>query len=637
MLTSPYSPVKLTPPADHPRVMLRPSDLPRIRHNLTLPENARAYELWQELCNDSPRFVREPESNPIYNLRDCLIIEAKALKALLSGEYDDARAVYDLLNYPLTHEKYAVCDIMNARYSGHVIFLCALVYDWCYDALTDAERAFIIERCEHLAETCFEMGYPPSRQMAISGHGSEAQLLRDLLSFSIAVWGERPDIYEYCAGRIFDEYVPAYEKYFSPGFHPQGPAYGSYRHTSALWSAMLFLSMSGERIYHSSMEYLCDGYLAMVRPDGQAVRLGDDFNESKADFSRFHPFTVPMFLAAAYGGEGRYYDYYAANVDDEYLVPTKTGRDYYLDGSFGEGLFSPVVQLVWNGYTERKPSVPLPVCNHFGGFVGVTVYNDGERVVLMKGGEYWTANHDHLDSGCFQIYYKAPLATDSGVYGDYGHPHRSWYLIQTVAHNCVTVTDPEPPEEQLAEWGSGQVVYSGSMRRPGRGREPRTTDILFAENRMAHVLCHTEGEDGCSMKVDLSPAYAYSCESYVREMVFDGKRGQHGVLTVRDELVSKKRESVKAFNIHCLTEPRIEGDAVIIENGGGKLVCRIANREAYNVELVGGEGKGFLAGGINFEPVNAGPAEIGWGRISITPKEQSLADSFTVEMEICDA
>lgn len=632
MLTSPYKKVTLLPPAEHPRVMLRASDLDRIRKNFEHPDNARAVHFYRELCASLPRFVTAPESKPIYDLKDCLIIEAKALSALLSGDYAEKRAVFELIKYPLTHEGYAVCDIMNARYSGHVIFLSALIYDWCYDALTDEEKSFIIERCEHLAETCFEMGYPPVRQMAISGHGSEAQLLRDLLSFSIAVYDERPDIYEFCAGRIFAEYVSEYEIYFKPGFHPQGPAYGSYRHTSALWSGLLFLSMSGERIYAPSMEYLCDGYLAMVRADGQAVRLGDDFNESKAEFSRFHPFTVPMFLAAAYGGEKRYFDYYKANVDDEYLVPTKTGRDYYRDGSFGEGLFSPSVQLIWYGKTPLKGGEPLPVAKHFGDFVGVTVYNDGERVVLMKAGCFWTANHDHLDPGCFQVYYKAPLATDSGVYGNYGHPHRMNYLIHTVAHNCLTVFDPEKPS--LDGWGT--TAYSGGTRRPGGGREPRTTDILFSENRMAYVLAHEESEGGCSLKVDLSPAYCHSCESVVRTMVFDANAGEKGILTVTDEVTSIKPESKKTFNLHCLVEPRIENGEIIIENGEGKLVCRVLSEDC-EIALVGGKDRGFMAGDVNFEPIDVGDAEIGWGRIEISPKKEGKTHKITVEMEIMDA
>lgn len=634
MLTSPYKKVTILPPAEHPRVMLRASDLERIRANFAHPDNARAVYYYKELCASTPRFASAPETSPIYDLKDCLIIEAKALSALLSGDYAEKRAVIELLNYPLTHDGYAVCDIMDARYSGHVIFLAALVYDWCYDALTDEEKRFIIEKCEYLAETCFEMGYPPVRQMAISGHGAEAQLMRDLLAFSIAIYDERPDVYEFCAGRLFDEYVPEYEIYFKPGFHPQGPAYGSYRHTAALWSALLFLSMSGERIYAPSMEYLCDGYLAMVRPDGQAVRLGDDFNESKAEFSRFHPFTVPMFLAAAYGGEKRYFDYYKANAHDEYLVPTKTGRNYYRDGSFGEGLFSPVVQLVWYGKTPIREGEPMPVAKHFGDFVGVTVYNDGERVVLMKAGCFWTANHDHLDSGCFQIYYKSPLATDSGVYGNYGHPHRKNYLIHTVAHNCLTVCDADRPMKD--EWEEG-IAYSGGTRRPGRGREPRNTGILLSENRMAYVLSHAESDEGCSLKVDLSPAYCYSCERVIRTMTFDAKAGERGVLTVTDEVTSIKPDSKKTFNLHTLVEPRLEGDRIIIENGEGKLSCRVLSPDEYTVELVGGEGRGFMAEGINFEPIDVGEAEIGWGRVEISPKNPAKTHTITVELEIMDA
>ena len=42
MLVSPYRTPAIVPPAEHPRLMLRSSDLPRIRKNLSLPENAFA-------------------------------------------------------------------------------------------------------------------------------------------------------------------------------------------------------------------------------------------------------------------------------------------------------------------------------------------------------------------------------------------------------------------------------------------------------------------------------------------------------------------------------------------------------------------------------------------------------------------
>ena len=51
-----------------------------------------------------------------------------------------------------------------------------------------------------------EVGYPPTRQRDTHSHAHEAQFLRDMLAFSIAVYDERPDIYDFCAGRIMDDF-----------------------------------------------------------------------------------------------------------------------------------------------------------------------------------------------------------------------------------------------------------------------------------------------------------------------------------------------------------------------------------------------------------------------------------------------
>ncbi len=628
MIESAYNIPRITPPAEHPRLMLRRSDIPRIRENMKLSENARAVELWQFLCARKPSYIGGEHGS--YNLHDCLTVEARALRALLDGDAEEASRVFGYLKRILDTAEF-VKGIMHARYCGHMIFIAAEVYDWCYEWLSVDERHYIVTRCEELAST-FEMGYPPRGQGAISGHGSEAQLLRDLLSFSIAIYDERPDVYNFCAGRILDQYVPEYEIFFSSGFHTQGPTYGAYRQTGALWSAMLFLSMSGERIYAPCFDTFCDHFLYLTRPDGQCVRLGDDCTELKADYLRDHPFLLPMFYAAAYTGNAKYQEYFLHNQHDEFLIPSQTALDYYQYGSYGEGLLSPSVQLIWYGYTPIRDPGEYEICRHFGTQVGATVYNDGERIVFLKGGELWGANHDHLDTGCFQIYYKGTLASDSGAYDSYCTPHRFNYLIQTHAHNCLTVTDPDLPLDGRED----DLPYYGGTHKPLKGREPGTCENWLANYRMAHVLSHTESDGGCELHVDMSVAYRDTCESAVRHMVFDANRGEHGALTVTDEVTVKNPASVKAFNLHCLREPSWDGEKLVISTDRSKLICRVLSPASYNVELLGGEGRGFMTGDIDYPSDPDPKAESGWGRIVITPAEQRKSDTITVEMEIRD-
>ena len=154
---------------------------------------------------------------------------------------------------------------------------------------------------------------------------------------------------------------------------------------------------------------------------------------------------------------------------------------------------------------------------------------------------------------------------------------------------------------------------------------------------MARVLSHSESDSGCELHVDMSEAYRDTCVSAVRHMVFEADRGSHGVLTVTDEVTAKNPESVKAFNLHCLREPSIDGDTLTIYGEGSRLVCRVLAPADYNIELIGGEDKACMTGDVNYPAIPDPRAESGWGRIVITPKDRRATDTITVEMEILDA
>ena len=376
MLTSPFSPPRITPPAEHPRVMLRRRDFDRIRRNLTLPECAREAALWEKLCGMDFADFDDIIENGVYHSLVCLILEAKALKALLN---DDRTLSRDMIAMALrlSGRYNPESDwLMKARFGGHIVYVCAVCYDWLYPYFTEEEKNKLIENCESILYATLETGYPPLKQSPISSHGTEAQLLRDCMSFAIAVYDQRPDIYNCCAGRVFDEYVPTYKMFYSGRFQLQGPAYGGYRYCFSAWCQLLFEAMSGEKIFDSNMENMCESLLYLLRPDGEYMRLGNDFNESKGknSYTNRAPATVPMFYAGAMTGKSCYRDYYFQNYHEKFLLPDKYGRDYYSDGSFSESMLSPTAFLVFNRFTEPVETPPLPAAQYFGSPAGVTLY-----------------------------------------------------------------------------------------------------------------------------------------------------------------------------------------------------------------------------------------------------------------------
>lgn len=613
MLNHIYPAPPVLPPAEHPRLMLRKNDLPRIRRNMEKESCAPAAQIFRELCGLEIKGEGADPEFGTYHLKEYLAVEAKALKALLDHDAIRGRAVIsDLLLLLRTVSYHGT--IMMARFSGHLIFIASEVYDWCYPWLTDGERAEIIAFCEKVAAQYFEMGYPPVKQTALSGHGTEAQLLRDLLSFGIAVYDERPDIYRLCAGRLFSEYLPAYEILFASGFHPQGPSYGSYRHAATMWFGLLILAMSGERVLPACVETLPDSFLFLTRSDGEMLRLGDDCIERKAPFSRKNPFAVPLFLSAVYSGNGLYYKEALRQMHRYYLLGTHYGVDFYQVGNYGEGLMSPSVYLIWDGLTPMADTPPLPVARYFGFPVGCTVYNDGERLILMKIGELWGANHDHLDTGCFQIYDGEILASDSGVYDSYHTPHRMQYYIHTVAHNCL-------------------LVGGKGTRFPYDLEEPKNTDHWLSAFGMAKVTHHYEADGIYEIEGDLTQAYAETCELVTRRMRWEPDRGERGVLTVKDVVIPKREENV-TFLLHCQKEPEINGKEIIIFGENRQLICRVLSPAKIEIIPVTGDGRQFVADGVNYEP-KTHAAEEGWGRVEINAKGKQI--EFLVEMEIRSA
>ncbi|MBO5222434.1 MAG: heparinase II/III family protein [Clostridia bacterium] len=611
MLISPYLMPEILPPQEHPRVMLRKKDLERIRENLEGKSFSVTADLFWDLCDFPVRCQGATPKDGTYHLKEYLAVEAKALRALLYDEAGEGRDAVEALLFLLRNSHFDG-GIMTARYSGHLIFLAAEVYDWCYRRITEDERKEIIATCEGFAERYFEMGYPPEKQSAISGHGNEAQLLRDLLAFSIAVYDERPDIYHFCGGRLFSEYLPAYEQVFAGGFHPQGPCYGAYRYSFALWFGLLIFAMSGEKVLPTPLETFSDSLLYLTRWDGEALRLGDDYNEKKALYTKKNPFFVPLFLSAAYTGQSRYVDAAQRQFCKEYLVPMHFGSDYYKEGAYGEGMISPSVYLIWDRLQPLTQSSSLPKGRFFGWPVGCTLYNDGERLILMKIGNLWGANHDHLDTGCFQIYDKEILASDSGVYDSYGTDHRKRYLIQTLAHNCLLVD------------GKG-------TRFPQEKREPKTLDCWLSEYGMAKVTYHREDSGRYEIEGNLSEAYSETCSLVTRRMCWEPDRGERGLLTVRDTVFPKDSNAPVTFLLHCQDKPRCCEGEILIEGKCRGLRCRIKTPSDPKITFVGGEGHRFESEGVNYEP-RVHSSEEGWGRVEITTQGEEVR--FCVEMEI---
>ena len=108
------------------------------------------------------------------------------------------------------------------------------------------------------------------------------------LSLGIAAYDEYPDIYEFIGGRVFHAYRPDNNYYLASGSHWQGSAYGPYRQFFLAYAQHILDRMTDGRcvLFRKGLHDAARTFLQYLRPDGQLLRVGDDFNEDGTSYAR---------------------------------------------------------------------------------------------------------------------------------------------------------------------------------------------------------------------------------------------------------------------------------------------------------------------------------------------------------------
>lgn len=629
------------PPNEHPRLFFMKKDIPAIRAKLTHPLMDACWQKIENLAN-YPTDGNLP-ADTIHNvdLKTLEAIEAKAfLYAFTNNEEKGRQAVDYIFNLNNTliinPKKPDVC-----RDIGRVILTTAMVYDWCYSLLIPDERLSLINIMESLA-TDMEIQWPILKQNSVCGHGVEAQLARDMLACAIATYDEKPDIYNRVSGRIFAEFIPAQNFSYPSGHHHQGNAYGAGRFQWEVYSTLLFDRMGYPNISHPLQGKMPYYWIYTRRPDGQILRDGDDYCEIYNPFNQY--WTVPGL------------PYVATYYHDPYLM-----NESLRQGTIGK---SPLMDFLLSDPRISATTPKLPLTRYFpspyGGMVARTSWEEGHNskavVAEMKVAEYHFANHQHLDAGNFQLYYRGPLAIQSGVYqgadGGYGSDHFLNYYQRTIAHNCMLIHDPK----EKFYWHQHPIVNDGGQRFPQNGAEPATLDILLDKDyRKAKVVAHSFGPDSLSpeysyLKGDITNAYTKKVREHIRSFVFLnlGNDDIPAAFIVYDYVVSSSQDYKKTWLLHCVQEPIIDGQTqtfqIIRDEKGynGKLINNVLLPQADDllIRKEGGEGKEYTVSGNNYSnrliPFNNSGDGATW-RVEVSPISSSATNQFLNVMQVMDA
>lgn len=521
----------------------------------------------------------------------------------------------------------------------------AKAYDWLHARWTPAQRAALLAKtldgCDAQIKVIREQRLSPYNVYLYNSP------LQALMACAIATYGDAPraePVMRFTQDYWQNRVLPVWRQVMGQhgGWHEGGEYVGigigqAIYQLPAMWRAAtgedLFVSEPGLRGF---LDFLVHRY----RPDGTYFRWGD-----AGYFNRDAPDRLPLAL------EYRHAAAYSLGGCPSRVEPTAWPWGPLPDASLCDD-------------TAASELPPTALFDGIGQYVGRSDWSrDGTLVSFKAGNNYWS--HSHLDQGAFTIFKRFPLAIDSGVYGTrYGSDHHMNYTYQTIAHNALTVTDPEDIVQAPSKDGARYIANDGGQRRIGSGwgMEPAPLDYdeWMAKSdtyRAGKILEHTQQPAFDAFVADLTTAYTNQwsgkglfsprtrrVNSYQRSFAYDRELD---AVVLYDRVAVEQPHFHVRWLLHTVSKPSRTRDAfdVTMESRPNEPQLGRAGLRGFvpvpldhHVNLVGGPGYEFFVDGRNYdengevqrEVLRKKLTEAGEWRVEIEPGEQGFNHEFLV-------
>ena len=659
-----YQDPDVTPKSyDHPRLLFNSNDIPDIVKNIEEESNALAKSSFLSLVNTytdgklTPTSEIAPQSFEWtnYNTTILRVIEAKALYYALYKDSatvspEDARlrgyeAIYAMKNYILTFDvQWKASD--QCRYYGDIMYYTALVYDWCYDLLTNDDKDQFRLGVQNLLcdgtnnmpwakregatgtqngvalntheARKLEGGFPAlaiEQQSPLTGHGAEAQVIRDYFSFAIAIFDEDSSWYDYVGGLIYQEYVEPRNYFYESGFYPDGSGgYCEYRFLCDMYNAWLFKGMGVELPYvEENMASVVHGLVSMETYNGYMFATGDGAGTSWNGGQ----YRLPDNIGDAAIISAYIFDDPTALSIAHYILDYRWNQPSFSNSQLGISAGYYLI-LTSNGLTPSEDyREEIDQVEYHGTYQQQVVsrngYEEDSVVVLMQGAQHLPGGHTHQNAGNFQIWYKGMLTRDDGLYDAYGSDHHHYYHMSATAHNTLLIFNPDKKDNPTEAVGRTGFYNGGQRHYLDIGKTKDGYDLWVNNERFSYgklIGMQTDDEENPTYVYfanDLTSAYEEDTVDYVERStmtVYTGDAETPMVMFIFDNITSDREDFRKTFLLQCATEPIVnkENGTVTVDNGEGKLVLTSllnANEiKAYGRTSVNGEvGEGIKGDG----------------------------------------
>ncbi|MFO6424709.1 VanZ family protein [Motilimonas sp. KMU-193] len=521
----------------------------------------------------------------------------------------------------------------------------AIAYDWLYPRWSPTQRSELqgklLQGCQFIIDYISKAKLSPYN---VYLYNSPFQAL---MACAIAGYQDAPEFEPVMAFTAYtwrEQILPVWRQVMGQqgGWH-EGAEYVGIGIGQAIYQlpAMWRKATSEDFFNEPAIQGFADFLLYRIRPDLSQIRWGD---------GRFFDRGIPDQLALAIELN---HQTSLTRLNNRHLGPTSWPWGPLL------GELSPA----------SNPA-PLPWAKWFDGIGHLIARSDESAeatyVNFRAGNNYWS--HQHLDQGSFTLYKGSPLAIDSGYYGPgYGADHHLNYSYQTIAHNTLTITDPDdnqPMPAKKAGQAAREIANDGGQRRIGSGwGQAAPTSVAQWQQQYdtfhtATVLEQVQSDSLVAIYTDLTPAYQnassgkgdFSARSQrvnqvKRLFIYD--KGLD-VAVVYDQVSAINADFTKRWLLHSIGQPQRQPD-------GQWLIQTPAQNErqqpsqlwvtpllptAHHVMSLGGAGFEFFVDGINYDEqgkINTiiqkqrqPKPEPGQWRLELLPAQQQQDDEFLV-------
>jgi hypothetical protein len=596
-IASPGTPLPSLLP-DHPRLLVTAADLPRLQQQVA------AYpEEWQRVQS---RALAPPEDG---GLSDARTLVSTALAYLITREdryLANAVALAD-----------AICR--DPKPDGFVtpecIFSLTLCYDWCHCGLTESQRQAIREGVLRQADYLRDNVW---RQSDTSNLFSLRQVWPFVyvgLALSQGPGDARAGEYlRTGADYLRDHLLPAANAMAgTTGGEAEGYGYSGWGFARPLALTLeAWRTATREDLFGSCTATRYDALWNLYgqRPFDRRLEHLDD--ASLGEKWRASAIGVYVYLLAA-----RYRDPHAQWLGDQ--IP-RGDTDYLW-----------TVPLWRDPALSPRPLADLPTAARFDGLGWVLMRSSWEPDATFASFQCGPvlASHQHMDNNAFTIHQRALLALDSGVnaYDEEANTdYRANYYSRTIAHNTITVYDPNE-KFPGGPWVSEELTGAndgGQLRRRG----PSRIKELAGSDRwqVGQLLAYQHDPQFTYAVGDATRSYSSKKLSrFVRHFLFLPPR----LFVVFDLVETTDPSFRKAWLLHTVDEPAVNGSVVTITNGGGRLTVRTLLPERPLTTTIGGPDKECWVDGKNWAPQEQGWArDAGAWRLEVSPSIPAKQDFF---------